>query len=259
MSKLFFCVGKKATIPYCMTTEHIRFFTIEELCYYICDRAEILDDELMSSSLIEFIELQLGLSQLSQTLGQLLRIGEPLHMFCNAILEYVDFPDAVRREQVIQRIRENETLPVIRRLQKQTEVYMQQKQYYKVQKACRNMLHREDVQSDNVLVAEVYEQLGNAAALMFHYETAAYCFEKSCRYRDKGKVRKKYLLCQRFLMSKEQYLEWVAAKEEYDEWSADVLREYEQAKQTVVTQIQENNSAAELNQMKEEFRRMVLE
>ena len=103
MSKLFFCVGKKATIPYCMTTEHIRFFTIEELCYYICDRAEILDDELMSSSLIEFIELQLGLSQLSQTLGQLLRIGEPLHMFCNAILEYVDFPDAVRREVNLRR------------------------------------------------------------------------------------------------------------------------------------------------------------
>lgn len=60
-------------------------------------------------------------------------------------------------------------------------------------------------------------------------------------------------------MSKEQYLEWVAERKEYYEWSVDVIREYEQAKQTVVTQMQENSGAAKLNQMKEEFRRMVLE
>lgn len=259
MSKLFFCIGNKADIPYGMSVEHIRFFTIEELCYYICDQAEFLSDELMSSSLIDFIETQLGLSQLSQTLRQMLRMEEPLHLFCNAILEYVNFPDALQREQVVRRICENEMLPEIRRLQKQVETYMKQKQYYKVQKACRNMLHRDDVQSDSALLAEVYEQLGNAAALMFQYETAAYCFDKSCHYTDKSKVRKKYLLCQRFLMSKEQYLEWLASREEYYEVSVDVIREYEDARQEVRTMMQKNDKGPELDQMKEAFGRMVLE
>lgn len=259
MSKLFFCIGKKTMSPYCMAAEHIRFFTIEELCYYICERAEILEDELMRSSLIDFIETQLELSELAQTLEKILQMEEPLHVFCEAILEYVGYPDATSRQQVIQRIRENETLPVIQRLQKQAETYRIQKQYYRAQKAYRNMLLREDVQSDRALVAEIYERLGNIAALMFQYETAVYCFDKSCRYMDKSEVRKKYLLCQRFLMTKDQYLEWVASRKEYYEWSVDVIREYERAKQDVAKQMQENNGAAELNQMKEEFRRMVLE
>lgn len=259
MSKLFFCIGKKATTPYCILAEHLRVFTIEELCYYICDRAEILDDGLMCTQLIEVIEGEFGLLELAQTLTEILRMEKPLHVFCNAILEYVDYPDTARRQQVVQRIRESETLPVIRRLQKQGDTYTQQKQYYMAQKAYRNMLLREDVQSDPVLVAEIYERLGNVAALMFQYETAAYCFDKSCRYLDKRMVRRKYLFCQRFLMSKEQYLEWVATKEDYYELSVDVVREYERVRQKVATQMQENNRLSELHQMKEEFRRMVLE
>ena len=108
-------------------------------------------------------------------------------------------------------------------------------------------------------MAELYERLGNIAALLFQYETASYCFDKSCCYAKKSKVRKKYLMCLRFMMTKEQYLEWVSTKKEYFEWSADVMREYDRAKQAVAEQMQEKDSAAELNQMKEEFRRMVLE
>lgn len=259
MSKLFFCTGKKAGIPYCIEVERVCFFTIEELCYYICDRAELLGEELMCGPLIDFVDTQLGLPQLAENLKELLRAGEPLHVFCNAILEYAQYPEKARREQVIQRVRENETLPVVLRLQKQVESYMQQKRYYMVQKACRSMLHREDVQSDRMLVAETYERLGNAAALMFQYETAAYCFDKSCLYADKSEVRKKYLLCYRFLMPKEKYLEWVASREEYYELSVDVIREYEDARQEVRTLMQENDRRPELDQMKEEFGRMVLE
>lgn len=259
MSKLFFCTGKKATIPYCMAVEHVCFFTIEELCYYICDRAEVLGDELMCGPLIDFVDTQLGLSGLAQKLEVLLREGEPLHVFCDAILEYAQYPDKERREQVIQRVRENETLPVVRRLQKQVETYMQQKRYYMVQKACRNMLQREDVQSDRALVAETYEKIGNAAALMFQYETAAYFYNKSCSFEDKKEVRKKYLLCYRFILPKEKYLEWVASRQEYYGLSVDVIREYEDAKQQVQTLLQENNRMPELDTMKEEFGRMVLE
>ena len=259
MSKLFFCIGNKAMTPYCMAAEHIRFFSIEEVCYYICERAEIMSDELMRGSLVDFIETQLGLSELAQMLEQLIRMEEPLHVFCNAILEYVGYPDAVRREQVIQRIRENETLPVIRRLQKQAETYRDQKRYDMAQKAYRSMLLREDVQSDRALVAEIYERIGKLAALLFQYETAAYCFDKSCQYADKSEVRKQYLLCQRFMMSKEQYLEWLAERKEYYECSVDAIREYERAKQTVAEQMQGNNGESDLNQIKEEYRRMALE
>lgn len=259
MSKLFVCIGKKATIPYSIPAEKLRVSSLEELCYYICDRADVLDDSIMRLQLADFVETQLQLPQLAQTLGKLIREERPLHLFCAALLEYADYPDRETREWILQRIAENENLPMIRRLQKQGDTYAQQKKYYLAQKAYRNMLLRDDVQKDFVLLAEIYARLGNVAAMMFQYETAAYCYEKSCRFDEQRQVRKKYLLCQRLLMPKERYLEWVAEKEEYYEMSADVEREYENARAFANTQIQKKETQTELDELKEEFCRMVLE
>ncbi len=259
MSKLFVCIGKKATIPYSIPTEHLRISTIEELCYYICDRADVLDRNLMREQLVDHIANEFVLPELAKELEEILRREQPLHVFCEVILKYVGYPGSAVRERIVQTIQENETLPVVLRLKKQGDTYTQQKQYYMAQKAYRNMLLRDDVQNDPALVAEIYEKLGNVAALMFQYETAAYCFEKSCRFEEKREVRKKYLLCRRFLMSKETYLEWIAGREEYYDLAVDVERDYEFAKQHATRHVQEKTRSAQLEELKEEFCRMVLE
>lgn len=259
MSKLYICIGKKAKIPYSIPSEHLSVYTIEELCYYICDRAGTLDDNLMSEKLVDFIGTELALEQLAEVLLQMVRMEKPLHVFCETILEYADYPAADVRANVIQAIKESENLPVIRRLERQGDVYTKQKQYYLAQKAYRNMLLRDDVQRDPVLLAEIYAKLGNVAALMFQFETAAYCFDKSCGFEEKKQVRQKYLLCQRFMMSREQYLEWVATKEEYYDLSVDVERAYELANEQAKQQLWEENAADGIERLKEDFRRMVLE
>lgn len=259
MSKLYVCIGKRAKIPYSIPAEHVRIFTVEELCYYICDRADVLDRSLMRDALVECIASEFALPELAEELAQMVRRERPLHEFCEAILNYVCYPDAGVRAQIVRSIRENETLPVSERLKKQGDTHMQQKQYYLAQKSYRNMLLREDVQENPVLVAEIYEKLGDLAALMFQYETAAYCFEKSCRFKDRREVHKKYLLCNRCLMSKETYLEWVASREEYYDLSVDVEREYEAAKQKATVRVQGKRRPAQLEELKDEFRCMVLE
>lgn len=259
MSKLFVCIGKKADMPYCIQDGNVTVYTLEELCYYICDRAQILDENLRNEKLVMFIKEQLGLEELSDTLARILQWSRPLHEFCRAVLEYADYPDPQIREQVLQTIEEGEYLPVLRRLQRQGDKYMQQKQYYQAQKVYRNMLQREDVQKDTILLAEIYAKLGDLAARMFQYEAAAYCFEKSCRFDEKRQIRKKYLLCQRFLMTKEQYLTWIASKEEYYELSVDAQREYENAKSFAQQQLMEQMQPTQTEQLKEEFRHMVME
>ncbi len=259
MSKLFACIGKKATTPYSIPTEQLRIFTLEELCYYICVRVDVLDRSLMREQLAEFIEGELMLPDLAQELSKLVRTERTLGEFCGAILEYAAYPEKSVREHIVATICENEKLPVVDRLKSQGDSYLQQKQYNLAQKTYRNMLLRDDVQKDPELVAEIYEKVGNAAALMFHYETAAYCFDKSCRYAENRQVRKKYLLCKRFLMPKEVYLDWIAGKEEYYELTADAEREYESARQQAEYQMQDKETAAEIEMLKEEFCRMVME
>lgn len=259
MSKLFVCVGKKAATPYSIPAEHLRIFTIEELCYYICEKAGVLDRNLMREQLVDYIGKELALPELAGELEEIVRKERPLHEFCGAILHYTGYMSSEIREHIVLTIRENETLPVVKRLEQQGDTYFRQKQYYIAQKTYRNMLLREEVQKDPGLKAEIYAKIGNVAAMMFQYETAAYCYEKSCSFEEKREVRKKYLLCRRFLMTKENFLEWVAGQEEYYDLSVDVEREFEKVKQQMTEQVQEKTESAEIETLKEEFCRMVLE
>ncbi len=259
MSKLFVCIGKKAEAPYSIPAEHLRIFTIEELCYYICERAGVLDRSFMRDRLVDFIGKELALPDLAGELEESVRKERPLHEFCAAILQYAGYPDREIRDSIILTMQENETLPVVERLEKQGDTYFRQKQYYVAQKTYRNMLLRDEVQKDPGLKAGIYAKIGHVAAMMFQYETAAYCFEKSCSFEEKREVRKKYLLCKRFLMTKETFLEWIAGQEDYYDLSVDVEREFELVKHQVTLQVQEKMNSAELEDLKDEFCRMVLE
>ena len=259
MSKLFVCVGKKASTPYSELGEHFRIYTIEELCYYICGHVDMLDDTFMKESLADFTEEELGLSTLAERLRQIIQRDGTLSEFCKAILdeaEYLGRDDRRRMEAVIA---ENATLPVRERMKKQGDLFLQQKYYYKAQKVYRNLLQREDVRGDNGFMAEIYDRLGTAAALLFQYETAAYCYDKSCKFFEQEQVRRKYLLCLRFLLSKSQYAEWLSGHEEYYELSEDVEKEYARAKEVADLQMQENSRLRSVGELQEEYCQMVLE
>lgn len=259
MSKLFVCVGKKAKTPYGIYGGNLRVYTIEELCYYICENAELIDARFMREELADFVQQELGLGELAEELRQMIRYGGSLHAFCGLILDRAGYLTKDIRHKVENDIKESENLPLTDRLKKQGDMYVQQKQYYRAQKAYRNLLLREDVRTDCIFMAEIYDRLGKVAALMFHYKTAAYCFEKSCNFCENTQVRRRYLLCRRFMMSKSQYMEWLSVHEEYYELSVDVERDYEAARSYAQEQMSKRNSAAKPEQLKDEFCRMVLE
>ncbi|MBE5882055.1 MAG: hypothetical protein E7289_07110 [Lachnospiraceae bacterium] len=259
MSKLFVCIGKKATTPYCVEAEHLRVYTIEELCYYICDNADLLDDGFMREGLADFVEQELALATLANELRQMMRYGGALHAFCGLILDHAGYLEKEQRRIIEGRMKENATLPLTERLKKQGDMYAQQKQYYKAQKAYRNLLLREDVRTDNAFMAEVYDSLGKVAVMMFQYKTAAYCFDKSCHFLEQRQVRGRYLLCMRFMMSKSQYMAWLSGHEEFYDLSVDVEREYEAAKEYAQQIMINKYNMAEPEELKEEFCRMVLE
>ncbi len=259
MSKLFVCVGKRAEAPYSILTGRLRIYTIEELCYYICDNLDVLDRSLMQESLADFVEQELGLMHLAEQLRETIRCEGDLHTFCSRILDHAGYLAKEERRDIVVQLRENESLPVLQRLKRQGDTFLEEKQYYKAQRVYRGLLQREDVRQDSMLQAEIYECLGSAAAMLFQYETAAYCFDKSCSFVPQEHVRRKYLLCYRFMMSRQQYLEWVSQREEYYGLSVDVERAYELAKTHAEQELSEHREEMSIELLKEEYCQMVLE
>lgn len=87
MSSLILCHRQVARQPYEIDRVHRRIYTIEELCYYICNHIYLLDHTLMNRRLCRWIEMELGLKDLSQALSSCLDSGGMLEEFMMTILK----------------------------------------------------------------------------------------------------------------------------------------------------------------------------
>ena len=74
MGNLILCHDKHATHPYEITRIHCRIFTIEELCYYLCNNLYLIDYTIMNEQLCTWIEEEIGMAALADSLRDVLRL-----------------------------------------------------------------------------------------------------------------------------------------------------------------------------------------
>ena len=53
MGNLILCHDRHAAHPYEITRIHCRIFTIEELCYYLCNNLYLIDYTIMNERLLQ--------------------------------------------------------------------------------------------------------------------------------------------------------------------------------------------------------------
>lgn len=70
MGKLILCSGNRTDRPYVFASTGTRIYSIEELCYYIGENIYLLDEEMFSDSLIDWIDRELGLGEPADKLRQ---------------------------------------------------------------------------------------------------------------------------------------------------------------------------------------------
>ena len=55
MGSLILCHKKKASQPYKITRIHRKIYTIEELCYYLCNNLYLIDYTIMNEKICEWL------------------------------------------------------------------------------------------------------------------------------------------------------------------------------------------------------------
>ena len=74
MGSLILCHDRHAAHPYEITRIHCRIFTIEELCYYLCNNLYLIDYTIMNEQLCAWLEDELGMTSLAESLRDVLRL-----------------------------------------------------------------------------------------------------------------------------------------------------------------------------------------
>lgn len=232
MGSIILCHKKKARQPYEIVRIHRRIYTIEELCYYMCNHLYLIDYTIMNEQLCDWLKEELELEELAENLRQILQQHGSSEQFVVTVLAHSSIYTTAELTQI-----QN----VLEKLKNQKPI---EKQKYKADNLLESGAVRqailiyqsivygeEDDSVDRKFYGKVYGCLGAAYGRLFLYEEAAKMYEAAFQICEEESMLKAYIYaCYRY-MSKEEYKVLLQKSQVYqgiDLWLQEEMNEIEQ-------------------------------
>lgn len=227
MGEIILCTGRYAGKPYFVEKFYINLYSVEELCYLLVEKAEMLDSEIMQKDLVQWLDEQCGLNQLAHTLYSLLNQNGSTAAFAGIILEYVNlYPAEVvaRTEEII---KGSEGLSPCDRKKSKADYMLQNGRYYGALKQYYALLEQVP-ESEQQLFAKVLHNMGVAYARLFMFKQAAEWFRQAYEADGEEESLALYLVSVRMYSQDKEYISFIADHPEYHNMSLQVERRMEQ-------------------------------
>ena len=253
MGSIILCHKKKARTPIEITRIQRKIYTIEELCYYLCNHLYLVDYTIMNEQLCDWLEEELELSEMAQSLRLQLEENGSMEQFVFTILN----DSAIYSAGELKRIQ-----GVLETLKNQKPV---EKQKYKADNLLesgsvksaimiyQSIIHGEkDESMDGRFYGKVYGCLGAAYGRLFLYKEAAKMYEAAFQICEEESMLKAYLYACKMYMTETEYkymLQRSPLYQEIDEW---LCREKERLEQ----EVQELSYEDTLENWKKQYRRI---
>lgn len=228
MGQIILGTGKYAEKPYFIDKFYINLYSVEELCYILVEKAEMLDPEIMQRDLVQWLDEQCGLNQLAHALYSLLNQNGSTAAFAGIILEYVNLYPADVVARVEETVRGNEGLSPWERGKSKADYLLQNGRYYGALKQYYALLMQID-ETDHKLKAQVLHNMGVVYARLFMFQQAAQWFLKAYEADGAAESLVLYLASVRLYSQDNEYVSFIAEHPEYHNTSLQVEKRMEQA------------------------------
>ncbi len=228
MSQIILATGEYASKPYFVEKFYVNLYSIEELCYLLVDRAELLDQDMMQRDLVQWMDEQCGLNELAHTLYSLLNQNGSLVAFVGTILEYVNlYPEEVIA-QTEQTVKSNEGLNPYERKKAKADYMLQNRKYFMALKQYYSLLEQMP-ETDKILRGAILHNMGVTCTGMFMFKQAADWFMQAYGQDRNEESLEMYLASLRMYYEDKEYITFIADHPEYHDASLRVERRMEQA------------------------------
>ena len=228
MSRIILGTGMYADSPFYVEKFYVNLYSVEELCYLLVEKAEMLDQDIMQRELIRWLDEQCGLNQLAHTLYSLLNQNGSTAAFVGTILEYVNLYPAETTAQTEQTVRNNEGLNPYERGKAKADYMLQNKKYYTALRQYYSLLERIP-DTDSLLRASVLHNMGVACAKLFMFRQAADRFMQAYETDGNEDSLELYLAALRMHYDDKDYVNYIARHPEYHNVSLKVERQMDRA------------------------------
>ncbi len=228
MGSLVLCHERHATHPYEITRIHCKIFTIEELCYYLCNNLYLIDYTIMNEQLCVWLDEELGMGTLAGQLRDVIRLNGSIEKFVLTILKdsriYRD-PEMIRIQNVLERLKNQKD---IERQKYKGDNLLESGEIEEAILVYQAILNQEKDESvDAKFYGRIYAGLGAAYGRLFLYQESARMYDRAYQICEDPKLLKPYLYASYKYMSLEEYHILLTKHENYVEINAKMRQEME--------------------------------
>ena len=218
MEGFLICMGKRTKLPFFIYETKTNIYSAEELCYYIYNNIEILDDKMFGPSLIEFFR-RCERADIAAYLEQAIATkGVTTELMIRDILSKVNYYSKAEIDKLCIKLRALAGKPVEERLKAMGDALLRNKKYAMAEKAYRKLIDMGVGEYKSTeFCSGLWYNLGVLYARMLYVSLAKECFTVS--YEIYPDIRtKKMLTLTNKLLNNEDYFETVKSEELASSW-----------------------------------------
>ena len=179
MGKLILCSGERTTRPYGFPASGIRIYSIEELCYYLYHHVYMIEEDMLSEDLFDWIGTELKLAERAEKLKLLKRQKADIKTLITVILCSADYYTEEEIKAVLKILDTVIGMPVIKRHWIKANHYLKNEQYMEAATEYERIIASKDAAEltpeeygdvyHNLAVAKVHMTGLNEASRLFCY------------------------------------------------------------------------------------------
>lgn len=253
MSSLILCHKKKAKQPYEIVRVKRRIYTIEELCYYLCNHLYLVDYTIVNEHLCDWLEEELELKKLADKLKYQLEQNGTLEQFVMTILADSSIYTAGELKAIQDVLEQLKNQKPIEKQKYKADNLLESGSVKSAIMAYQEIIRGErDESVDGKFYGKVYGCLGAAYGRLFLYEEAAKMYEAAFQICEEKTMLKAYLYACRNYMNKEEYTKLLQRSQLYMSLGVELAEEVEE----IANKVQVLQYDDTLEQWKRQYRRL---
>lgn len=252
MGSLVLCHDIHAAHPYEISRIHCKIYTIEELCYYLCNNLYLIDYTIMNEQLCTWLDEELEMKELAGMLRDEIRLHSSVEKFVLTILKYSKIyrePEMIRIQNVLERLKNQKD---IERQKYKGDNLLESGEIEEAIIVYQSILNQEkDETVDAKFYGRIYAGLGAAYGRLFLYEESARMYDRAYQICEDTVLLKPYLYASYKYMSLEEYHILLTKHEEYVAINAQMRQEMNDLKEELPQEIGDDM----LEKWKQQYRR----
>ena len=214
MGRIYVCIGRYAGTPYTIKKAWVHVSCVEELCFYICNNAYLLEDDFFGPELVNWLEEECNLVEIARNLRSLVRQGAKLDVLVRTLLTQVHYCKDSEIDEVEKLLLSSDKISPVDKCKVRADYFLKNQKYVLAQKLYEELKDKllHDPHPEQVVdqLAQVYHNLGVIYANLFMLNQAGEYFKLAFELDHKQSHMVAYLAACRIQMKDNEYLKHIA-------------------------------------------------